>query len=123
MDTCKLTTDGTWDFDLDAFGNVATTGDSTGDPEYRLAQDAATRVLSWQGEVYYDDTIGIPYPSILGGPPSLPFISSLYAQQAVLANGVKQCVPDFTYTPGAQRELTGQLLVADANGRLGTLQV
>lgn len=127
MDTCLLDT-ASWDFTLDAFGNLATCGDSTAGvvntgPEYRMAQDVATQCLTWQGEVYYDDTIGIPYTSILGGPPSLVLISSLYEQEALTVFGVQQCVPDLSFEAGTERLLSGTLLVADSQGRIGTVQL
>jgi len=127
MDTCLLDT-GSWDFTLDAFGNLATCGDSTPNatntgPEYRMAQDVATQCLSWQGEVYYDDTVGLPYDSILGGPPSVVLISSLYEQEALTVYGVQQCVPDLTFDAGTERVLSGNLLVADSSGRIATVQL
>ena len=128
MDTCLLTTDGTWDFDLDAYGNLATCGDATPGatntgPEYRMAQDVATQCLSWQGEVYYDTTVGLPYDSILGGAPNLVLISSYYQQEALTVYGVQQCVPDLSFTAGATRQLTGNVLVADSSGRIATVQL
>src|ERR1700739_5101531 len=83
MDTLLLDT-GSWDMDLDAFGNLATCGDNTPNatntgPEYRMAQDVATQCLSWQGEVYYDTTVGLPYNTFLRGPPSLVVLAWLRA--------------------------------------------
>lgn len=127
MDTCLLNT-ADWDFTLDAYGNLATCGDATPDsvntgPAYRMAQDVATQCLSWQGEVYYDDTVGLPYDTILGGPANLVLLSSLYQQEALTVYGVQQCVPDLSFEAGAVRTLTGSLLVANSSGAIATVQL
>ena len=45
-----------WDLVLDVNGNIAIAR-----PPYALAQDAASAVKTFQGECYYDTTLGIPY--------------------------------------------------------------
>lgn len=45
-----------WDLVIDAAGNIAVAG-----PPYSLAQDVASAVRTFLGEVYYDTTLGIPY--------------------------------------------------------------
>ena len=121
MDTLSLTPN--WDLDVDAYGNWATIGDATpGDttgPGMRLAQDVATRCLSWRGEVYYDATQGIRYEQILGQAPNLALIQSTFATEALKVPGCAQAIPNFTFTGGRARTLSGPLTVADFAGNGG----
>jgi hypothetical protein len=98
-----------WDLTTDANGNIAVATEP-----YSLAQDAASAIKTFLGEVYYDITIGIPYlQQILGKNPPL----SLLKQQFVAA---AMSVPDVA---SAQvfiaalndRILTGQVQVASAS--------
>lgn len=121
MDSLALTA--AWDLDVDAFGNWATIGDATpGDttgPAIRLAQDVATRCLSWRGEVYYDNTQGIRYDQILGQAPSTSLIQSAFATEALKVPGCAQAIPNFTFTAGKSRLISGPLTVADFTGNVG----
>ena len=64
LDTLK------WDLVLDASGNVAVASEP-----YAIAQDAASAVKTFRGEVYYDTTLGVPYfQSILGHMPPLSLV-------------------------------------------------
>ena len=123
MDSLALTAD--WDFDVDAYGNWRTVGDATpGDltgPGYRLAQDVATRCLSWRGEVYFDTTQGIPYETIVGQFASIAYVQQLYTVEALKVPACAQAVPDLTLTRGNKRTLTGSLTVADFTGNVGSI--
>ncbi len=46
----------TWDLAVDTSGNIAVAADP-----YSQAQDAASSIKTFAGEVYYDTTRGIPY--------------------------------------------------------------
>ncbi len=46
----------TWDFVLDANGNIAVASDP-----YSQAQDAASEIKTFSGAVYYDTRMGLPY--------------------------------------------------------------
>ena len=109
-----------WDLQTDAYGNWATVGDATpGDatgPGLRLAQDVATRCLSWRGEVYYDAAQGIAYPQILGQAPNMALLQSAFTTEALNVSGCVQALPNFTFTGGATRVVTGTLTVTDING-------
>lgn len=73
----------TYDLVLDANNNIAVAG-----PPYALAQDAASAILTYLGEVYFDETIGLPWlTQIFGKKPSL----ALLKQQLVDA---AKTVPD-----------------------------
>lgn len=121
MDTLALTDD--WDLDVDAYGNWATVGDSTPatstGPGMRLAQDVATRCLSWRGEVYYDAGQGIRYELILGQAPNMALLQSTFASEALKVPGCAQAIPNFTFTAGKSRNVSGALTVADVAGNAG----
>ncbi len=45
-----------WDLTVDTTGNIAVASNP-----YSMAQDAASAIRTFQGEVYYDTTLGIPF--------------------------------------------------------------
>jgi hypothetical protein len=60
----------TWDLILDVNGNIALATEP-----YSLAQDAASAILTWLGECYWDTTVGVPWQQqIVGKPPSLSLL-------------------------------------------------
>lgn len=117
----------TWDITTDAYGNLATVGDATpGDYSggaYRMAQDVACRCMSWLGEVYYDTTQGIRYDQVLGLAPNLVLVQALYVNEALKVAPVAQAVANLTYAAGAQRRVTGQLVVSDGSVTTGVVQL
>jgi len=128
MDTCALDTR-LWDLDCDSAGNWRTVGDATGSgnsptgPGMRLAQDAATRCLSFAGEVYYDTTQGVGYTQILGGPPNMAVVNNAYQSEALKVPGAAQALSNLTFTAGSQRKVTGALTVTDITGNGGVVAV
>lgn len=127
MDTLALDS-ANWDLDTDARGNWRTVGSSTSQsdqtgPGMRLAQDAATRCLSWRGEVYYDTTQGIRYEQIMGEQPNMALLQSAYNTEALKVPECRTALVDFTFTGGKARLLTGNLTVADFNGASGSVQL
>lgn len=127
MDTLALDYD-LWDLTTDERGNWRTVGtgtpksDQTG-PGMRLAQDVATRCLSWRGEVYYDTTQGIRYDTIMGEQPNMALLQSAYNTEALRVPECRTALVDFTFTGGDKRILTGNLTVADFNGATGAVQL
>lgn len=113
MDTMAL--NGNWDLYIDPFGNIAvnTNGEA-------LAQDAASAIKTFQGEVYYDTTLGIPYwTTILGKLPSLSVIRALMVQAAKAVPGVVKAACFFTGF--VNRRWTGQVQITDnTNTTFGT---
>lgn len=73
-----------WDLVLDANGNIAVAQEP-----YALAQDAASAVKTWNGEVYYDTTLGVMWRNIFGKVPNPSYIKQQCQSQAAL-------VPDIT---------------------------
>lgn len=121
MDTLAL--DANWDLDVDAYGNWKTVGDATPGgqtgPGMRLAQDVATRCLSWRGEVYYDAAQGIRYELILGQAPNMALVQNAYVTEALKVPGCAQALPDFKFTAGKSRTVSGNLTVTDIRGNSG----
>lgn len=123
MDSLAL--DANWDLTVDAYGNWRTVGDATPGnltgAGYRLAQDVATRCLSWRGEVYFDTTQGVPYDSVLGEYASISYLQQLYTVEALAVPTCAQALPNLTLTRGSKRTLTGSITVADFVGNVGTI--
>ncbi|MBZ9683198.1 hypothetical protein LB531_21305 [Mesorhizobium sp. CO1-1-2] len=111
MKTLLLTTD-TWDLMVDPSGNIA-----VADPSYSLAQDAASAIRLFQGELYYDTTQGIPYfEQILGQAPALSLMKAYFNRAALTVPGV---VSAQTFIQSwTDRTVTGQVQVKDAAGNI-----
>lgn len=117
-DTLALTVPG-WDLDLDSRGNIRTVGDATPGtqtgPGMRLAQDVASRVRAWLGEVWFDVNQGIDYPRYLGQAPSLTQLRADFQNEAVLVPLCATAIADFDLTRPT-RTVTGSLYLTDLNG-------
>lgn len=117
-DTLALTSD--WDLDLDDQGNIRTVGDATiadvqTGPGMRLAQDVATRLRAWRGEVWFDVTQGIDYPRYLGLAPSVIQLRADYQSEALLVPLCATALADLSLTrPG--REVGGIVYLSDLSG-------
>lgn len=108
MDTLLL--DENWDLTVDDSGNIAV---ATG--AYAQAQDAASQIKLFTGELYYDNDQGIPYwEQILGQTPRPPLIIAKYNQAAKLVPGVVRATTEIVSVAG--RTLTGTVFIADADG-------
>jgi hypothetical protein len=112
--TLLLDTD-QWDLVLDAAGNIAMAS-----PPYSLAQDVASAVRTFLGEVYYDTTQGIPYPAnILGKLPPAALLTQYISNEALTVPGVvtAQCV----ITSFDARGVSGQIIFTDESGEETTI--
>jgi hypothetical protein len=97
----------TWDLVLDASGNIA-----VANPPYQLAQDAASAIKLFLGELYYDTTQGVPYfQSILGQSPPLSLIKAKLVAAAETVPGVTGA--QVFISSVNQRTLNGQVQVTD----------
>src|ERR1700748_2690157 len=119
MDTLKL--DSSWDLTVDVYGNMATIGDATPEavasgPGMRLAQDVATRVRAWRGEVYFDTTQGVRYDTILGAAPNLAVVQNAFNTEALKVPFCETAIANFKFEAEDKRALTGTLNVADVSG-------
>ena len=112
---------GTWDLIADAAGNIA-----MATPPYAITQDVASACRTFFGEVYYDDSIGVPYlgknpptneaGAILGGPQ--PALSVLQAQLAAAAVTVPFVDSATTVISGfVGRQATGQVQFETEDGQ------
>jgi hypothetical protein len=99
-----------WDLTLDAAGNIAVASEP-----YSLAQDAASAIRTFLGEVYYDTTQGIPYfQQILGHYPPLEYMKAQFVAQALTVPGVVSAVVFLSAV--TERAITGQVQITDASG-------
>lgn len=111
MSTIKLDTT-TWDLALDSAGNLAAL-----DGAEALAQDAASAIKTFSGEVYYDTSIGVPYFSeILSKTPSLALLKQWMVDAALRVPDVAaaQCY----LTSLSNREVSGQVQVITSTGEI-----
>jgi len=98
-----------WDLLSDANGNIAMAS-----APYSIAQDVASALRTFLGEVYYDVSIGISYwQSILGYLPPVALIKTQLISAALTVPGVisAQC---FLQAIGADRVLSGQVQITVA---------
>lgn len=119
-----------WDFVLDAAGNWA-----VADVPYALSQDVASSIRTFilqdgTGEVWYDDTLGIPYfANILGKTPPIPVFQEFMVNAAFAATPLDadvrvvraQCV--IQSFSAETREVTGQVQFIDSNGNIGSVSL
>ena len=93
----------TWDLVLDANGNIAVASEP-----YSLAQDAASAIKTFLGEVEFDTTIGVPWSQqILGRPLNLALLKAQLADAALTVPDVATAV--VFITAFNDRAVTGQV--------------
>lgn len=100
-----------WDLVLDSGGNIALASEP-----YALAQDVASAIKTFLGEVYYNTTLGVNYfQQILGKLPPVSLLIQLMVNQALTVPDVvsAQC----TITGFDLRSVTGQVRFTDINGQ------
>lgn len=114
MNTLLLTVDD-WDLCIDSAGNIA----SSARP-YALAQDVASAVRTFLGEVWYDGTLGVPYlQDILGKAPSFAVFQDAIAAAALTVPEVVTATCQIT--GAGSRDTTGQVLFTDSSGNQQSL--
>lgn len=108
MDTILLDLT-TWDLVLDIDGNIAKAAEP-----YSLAQDAASAIKTYLGEVFYDTQVGVPYlQQIFGKNPPLQLLKSLFEDAALTVPGVASARCFVSSVEG--RAITGQIQVRSAS--------
>jgi hypothetical protein len=104
-----------WDLVEDSAGNIAMAS-----PPYSLAQDVASAVRLFLGELYYNTKNGIPYfEKVLGQLPPSSLLVELIRKQALTVPGViaARCIiQSFN-----DREVTGQIQFTDEDGVITTI--
>lgn len=100
----------TWDLTVDAKGNIA-----VADDPYAAAQDAACAIKTFQAEVYFDTTLGVPYMSeILAKRPPPALLKAEFVAAALSMPGVAtaKCL----LTELSERRIGGQVQVTAESG-------
>lgn len=99
-----------WDLALDTSGNIA-----VATAPYALAQDAASAIKLFSGELYYDTSQGVPYFSqILGEVPPLSLVKHYLNSAAQTVPGVSSAKTFLSAWAG--RALSGQVQITASNG-------
>lgn len=102
MQTLLLDTQA-WDLVLDAFGNIAVASEP-----YAIAQDVASAIRLFNGELYYDTSKGVRYfEDILGKTPPLPLLKSELTNAALSVPLVQSATAFIAVTD--DRVVTGQV--------------
>ena len=99
-----------WDLVIDSAGNIALAS-----PPYALAQDVASAVKLFIGELWYDDTKGIPYfDQVLGHLPPQSQLIALIENAALTVPGVVsvRCI----ITGSVGRKVSGEIQFIDELG-------
>jgi hypothetical protein len=99
-----------WDLVVDARGNIAVAAEP-----YALAQDAASAIKTFQGECFWDTTVGVPYLSqILGRLVPLPLLKQALIKAALTVPGVVSA--QIFVSALNERTLRGQVQVTSTSG-------
>lgn len=99
-----------WDLCLDAYGNIAMAS-----APYAIAQDVASALKTFAGEVWYDTMLGIPYlTQVLGQNPPISLLKKLFTDAALTVPGVVTAQAFITGI--SNRQLTGTVQITDTNG-------
>lgn len=99
-----------WDLVLDANGDIA-----LATPPYSVAQDVASALRLFLGELWYDTTQGVPYwQQLLGQNASTAQIVAALNQAALTVPSVVSATTAITSTAG--RTLSGQVQFTTSDG-------
>lgn len=100
-----------WDLVLDISGNIA-----LADNPYARAQDVASAVRVFTGDLWYDQQRGIPYLSrVFGQTPSIQFLRAQVEAAALSVPGVVSARVLFAQL-NSERVLRGQVQFIDIDG-------
>lgn len=109
MNTILLDTQ-TWDLLVDASGNIAMASDP-----YSQAQDAASAIKTFQGEAYYDTTLGVPYwAQILGQAVPISLLKAYFTNAALTVPGTAAAV--CYISSFVDRKVSGQVQITNSAG-------
>ena len=100
---------------MTAAGNIAVASDP-----YSIAQDVASAIKLFLGELWYDTTKGVPYfGQILGERPPLTFLKAKFVAAALT---VPEVVTAVCYIESiTDRTVKGQVQVTDTTGTVTTV--
>lgn len=101
-----------WDLVLDVDGNIAVATEP-----YALAQDAASAIKLFQGELWYNTVNGVPYwATVLGKGVPLSIVKALLVAAAKTVPGVVGAVCYLSSVKN--RKLSGQVQIFDSSKTL-----
>jgi predicted anti-sigma-YlaC factor YlaD len=99
-----------WDLIIDSAGNIAMAA-----PPYALAQDVASAVRLFLGELWYNTAKGIPYfEDVLGQLPPATLLTGYMEKAALTVPGVVSA--QVIIASFDSREITGQVQFIDETG-------
>ena len=99
-----------WDLVLDIDGNIAVASDP-----YAQAQDAASAIRLFLGELWYDTTKGVSYSQVLGQLPPLALLKQKFATAALTVPGVVSAQVFISGISG--RTVNGQVQITNTTGQ------
>lgn len=106
-----------WDAVLDAAGNMA-----IATAPYQFAQDVASAIKLFQGELWYDKSKGVPYFSdVLGHSPPITYFQALMERAALTVPGVVSAI--CTITQLENRTITGKVEFTTVTGQTGIVAI
>ena len=106
-----------WDLVLDSGGNWAVATEP-----YQVAQDVASAVRLFLGELWYNTGKGVPYfTDVLGHSPPPTYFQSLIEAAALTVPTVVTAVCTIASLEG--RTVTGDVTVTTANGNTQTIAI
>lgn len=104
-----------WDLVLDAAGNIAMASDP-----YAVAQDVASAIKLFKGELFYNKAPGVPYwEDILGHRPPLALVREHVQRAALTVPGVSGAL--CTLTRFEDRALAGYVEITLTDGTTQTV--
>lgn len=104
-----------WDLLPDAARNIA-----VADIPYSRAQDVASALRTFLGEVWYDTSVGIPYfQQVLGQAPPVTVFQELMIAAAKTVPGVVSA--ECTIQAFEDRKVSGQVTFTTDSGETGTV--
>lgn len=114
--TMLLNQDG-WDLALDALGNWAVASEP-----YSQSQDVASAARVFQGEAYYDTSLGVPYfTDVLGKYQPTQILRARIQLAALTVPGVVDATA--VLSTSRTREMTGQIQFTTDDGTQGATTI
>lgn len=108
-----------WDLVLNAAGNIAMAM-----PPYARAQDVASAIRLFAGELWYDTTKGIPYfEEILGRAPPAAIFEDYMVRAALTVPGVVSATCTIEALDRSTRKLTGAVTFTSDDGTTNTVSI
>lgn len=104
-----------WDLTVDTARNIAVATEP-----YAQAQDAASAIRTFDGEVYYDTTLGIPYfQQVFGYSPPTSLMKAYFNSTALTVPGVIKS--QSFITSWENRMVTGQVQIMNEDGQVSAI--